>query len=346
MKGLVKYAPGAGSIELRELPEPAPGPGEVKCKVIRAGICGSDVHVIKGEMGCTPPVVLGHEFVGRIVELGEGVKKYSVGQRVTAEIGHHLCGTCEYCRDSYINMCVERKSMGYVYDGVFAEYVIIPERDIVPVPEEIDANEAALIEPLACCCRACFDFTPIQPGMLVVVLGPGPMGQMNAQIARAMGAKVFVAGTTHSTPRLEMAKKLGADYIVDFQKEDLRAKVLELTGGYGANVVMECSGTDSAVNMGLDILRKEGALIQFAAHAGMGSTIDWLRIFQKELRIYGAMSSISHNCPQAVKLLENHQVNLKPLSDAVYKLEDWEKALEKYDSKTAYKVVFNIGDDN
>lgn len=346
MKGLVKYTLGEGDAELRELPEPVPGPGEVKCKVIRAGICGSDMHVYHGEMGCTPPVVMGHEFIGRIVEVGEGVTKYQPGLRVTAEIGHYVCGKCEYCRDGFINMCIDRKSMGYVYDGVFAEYVIIPERDIVPVPESIDPDEAALIEPLACCCRACYDFADINPGKLVVVLGPGPMGQMNAQIAKAMGAKVIVAGTTHSAPRLEMAKKLGADYIIDFQQQDLKAFILSQTGNYGADVVIECSGTDSAVNLGLDILRKEGQLIQFAVHGKPESNINWVKIIQKELRVSGSMSTISHNWPQAVKLLENKQVNLKPLADAVYKLEDWKAAVEKYDSKTAYKVVFDVSPDN
>ena len=346
MKALVKCALGQGNAELRDIPEPTPGRGEVKCKVIKAGLCGSDMHVYHGEMGCTPPVVMGHEFIGRIVEVGEGVTKYRAGQRVSAEIGHYVCGKCKFCREGLVNMCVERKSMGYVYDGVFAEYVIIPERDIVLVPESIDATEAALIEPLACCCRACYDFAELSPEKVAVVIGPGPMGQMIAQICKVFGATVIVAGTTRGEQRLALAKQLGADHTVNTQKEDLRALCLSLTDNYGADVVFECSGTDSGVNLGLDALRKEGQFIQFAIHGSADSSVNWVKIIQKELRVYGAMSSVSHNWPQAVKLLEKRQVNLKPLSDSVFKLENWQDAIAKADSKTAYKVVFDIGEDN
>lgn len=345
MKALVKYEKEHGRVELRDIPEPTPGPGEVKCRVVKAGICGSDIHVYHNTMNYTPPVVMGHEFVGYITEVGEGVTQYQPGDRVTAEIGHYVCGTCDLCREGITNMCVNRKSMGYVYDGVFAEYVIVPERDIILVPKEIDSVSAMLAEPLACCCRGCFDFVQIRPGMVVVIFGPGPMGQMIAQICKASGAVVVVAGIERDTERLKLAKELGADYVLNTDQEDLKALVLSLTRGYGADVAFECSESVEAVNTGMDILKKTGAMIQFANHGRPIDGVNWHTIFAKELRIFGAMSAVNHNFRQAVDLLKRQQVNIKPIGDSLFKLEDWQEAIEMYESKQGYKVGFDISPD-
>lgn len=344
MKALVKYAAGEGFAELRDIPEPTPGPGEVKCRVVKAGICGSDMHIYHGTMNSVPPVVMGHEFLGYITEIGENVTKYKPGDRVTAEIGHYVCGTCEYCRDGLPNMCINRKSMGYVYDGVFAEYVIIPERDIVLVPKEIDSVSGMLIEPFACCCRACFDSTKVSAGNVVLVIGPGPMGQMIAQICKANGATVVMSGTTNGEPRLALAKRLGADYTVNVQKEDLGALIKSITNNYGADIVFECSGVGESVNTGMELLRKRGTFVQFANH-GKPITVNWNTIFSKELHVVGAMSTVNHNYKQAISLLKNGKVDIKPFGETMFKLDDWEAAFAAQASKRAYKVGFDISAD-
>lgn len=345
MKALVKYEKGRGCAELRNIPEPTPGPGEVKCRVVKAGICGSDIHVYHDTMNYVPPVVMGHEFVGYITEIGEGVTKYQPGDRVTAEIGHYVCGTCDFCREGLPTMCINRKSMGYVFDGVFAEYVIIPERDIVLVPKEIDSVSAMLIEPLACCCRGCFDFTKVRPGMVVVVFGPGPMGQMIAQVCEATGATVVMVGIDNDAERLKLAKELGADYVVNSHHEDLEALVKSLTRGYGADIAFECSESVEAVNTAMDILRKTGTMVQFACHSEPLNGVNWHTIFAKELRIFGAMSAVTHNFQQGVELLKNKQVNIKPIGDSLFQLEDWKDAIALQESKKAYKVGFDISPD-
>lgn len=346
MKALVKYEKGSGNAEIRNISEPIPGPDEVKCRVVKAGICGSDMHVYHGTMNSVPPVVMGHEFIGYITEVGENVKQYHAGQRVSAEIGHEVCGVCDYCRAGLPNMCIDRKSMGYVYDGVFAEYVIIPARDIVLVPDDIDSVEAVLLEPLACACRACFDFADIKAGNVVVIEGAGPMAQMISQVCKAFGTVVVITETQAGAKRMDMAVKLGADHGVNVDEgaEKLEELVMSLTRGYGADIVFECSGSDNAINTGLKLLKKGGQFVQFAVGTQL-SKVDWVNIINKELHVSGAMSSVRRNWIQAIDLLKEGKIDLKPIGDSLFKLDDWKKAFELYESRKAYKVSFDISPD-
>lgn len=345
MKGLVKFEYGPGNAELRTLPVPEPGVGEVRLKVLKAGICGSDMHVYHADsaLSLDPPVVMGHEFVGRIDKLGQGVEGYEPGQKVTSEIGVGVDQSCEYCQDGFTNMCIHRRSIGYVIDGCFAEYIVVPARYLVPVPEEVNNTTAAMIEPLACCCRCCFDVTPIHAGDVVLVMGAGPMGQMNAQVAKACGATVIVADITSGSARLQMAKELGADYVVNVETDDLHALVQSLTHGYGADAAIDCSGSDVGINSCCDELRKEGIFTNFAIGKPK-IEFNMSNVIYREIQVRGSMSTIPHNWKQAVRLLDRGLVNLEPLATE-FKLDDWQDAFDYYDTREGYKIIFNIGED-
>jgi L-iditol 2-dehydrogenase len=197
MKALVKYALGPGNMELREVPTPSPGEGEVLIAVKAAGICGSDIHIYHGDIQLLlrPPVVIGHEFSGVIAELGPGVEGLEVGQGVTCETAVHTCGRCWACRTGWTNACGQKELLGYVFDGGFAPYCVVPARLIHPLPEGVDFIAGAVSEPLACAAHAIGELTGVEAGETVLVAGPGTIGLLSLQVARASGARVLVCGT-------------------------------------------------------------------------------------------------------------------------------------------------------
>ncbi len=175
---------------LREVPEPRPGPGQVKVEVRAAGVCGSDLHIYHDDIkiNIVPPVVMGHEFAGVIVEAGPGVTTCRVGDRVTCETTAESCGACLQCRTGHYNMCETRKVLGYAVDGCFAPYCVVNERQVHRLPANVDFLAGALTEPLACCVHGLLEMTGLSPNDRVLIAGPGPIGLFSLQLAKAAGA--------------------------------------------------------------------------------------------------------------------------------------------------------------
>lgn len=264
MKALVKFEAGPGNLEIRDIPEPMAGPGQVKIEIREAGICGSDLHIYHSDIAIpvNPPVVIGHEFSGVISEIGEGVTGWKIGDRVVSETAYHYCGVCDYCREGFYNLCVERRTLGYWFNGVFTNYTVVPAGRVHRIPDNVSFTAAAMTEPLACVAHAIYDLTTIKPNDLVLVSGPGAIGLMAMQIAKAFGARVIVSGTNVDTERLEMAKSLGADYTVNVQQESLAERINALSNNYGADVVLECSGNGFAVDAAINVVKKRGWFTQ------------------------------------------------------------------------------------
>ena len=342
MKALVKYEAGPGNMEIREVPEPAPGPGQVKIKVSKAGICGSDLHIYHSDIAIPvrPPVVVGHEFSGVIAELGEGVTGFSVGERVVSETAYHYCGTCEYCREGFYNLCNERRTLGYWFNGVFAPFTVVPAARVHRIPDHVSDTAAAMTEPLACVCHAIYDLCRIVPGDLVLVSGPGSIGLMALQVAKAHGARVIVSGTGVDTARLELAKKLGADYTVNIEEEDLHGLVAGLSANGCVDVVLECSGAARAVDAGLNLIKKRGYFVQIGL-PGKKITFDLEKVCYKELRFSGSLGSRNHSWRKALQLLREGKVDLEPLADTIMPLSQWQEAFRKFESKEGCKILFD-----
>jgi len=174
-KGLVKYDKGPGNMEIRNVPEPTPGPGEVKIEVKATGICGSDIHIYHSDIviPVNPPVITGHEFSGMVAAIGEGVKNCKVGDRVTSDTAYAYCGRCHNCMTGRYNLCDNQLTLGYWFNGAFAKYTVVPENRIHKLSDAISFEAGALIEPVACVTHATMNLSTIQAGDVVLISGPG-----------------------------------------------------------------------------------------------------------------------------------------------------------------------------
>ena len=340
MKALVKYQKGPGNMEVRDIPEPVPGAGQVKVKVKKAGICGSDLHIFNDDIAIAvrPPVVPGHEFSGVVTEVGEGVTEFRPGDRVVSEAVYDYCGSCLYCRTGFYNLCTNKKSLGYWYNGAFAEYTLIKESNLHHLPDDIDFLTGAMLEPLACCIHAIYDCCHIEAGDLVLVSGPGAIGLMAAQTAKAAGARVVVTGTDADTERLQMAVELGSDYAVNIQRENADELIERLSGGWGADVVLECSGSEAAVRSGMKLLKKRGWYCQIGL-TGRPIPFDIETICYKELHFSGSMASRYLNWEKGMQLIRQGLVKLAPLASHHFRLDDWEEAFRMFREKKGLKLI-------
>ena len=340
MKALVKYQAGDGFMELRDLPEPTPGPGQVLVEVQCTGICGSDLHILHHDIAIPirPPVVTGHEFAGVVRALGAGVEGWREGDRVVAETAFSYCGTCRHCREGFYNVCDQRRTLGYWYDGAFARYTVLPAGRLHRLPESLSFLEGAFTEPLACITHAVFELTRILPGDLVLVSGPGSVGLATLQAAKAQGARVLVAGAGVDAERLQTARELGADWTVDVSAEPLAGKVADLTGGTGVDVVLECSGAPQAVEAGLLAVRKRGQFTQIGLF-GRPFTLDFERICFKEIKVTGSLGSRWASWEMALQLLSAGKVDARRLVSHVLPLTEWRRAFAMFERKEGRKLV-------
>lgn len=338
MKSLVKLEQGFGHLELIEVEEPTVGENQVKILVKYAGVCGTDLHTYEGKYKVNAPVTLGHEFSGEVVEVGLNVKDIQVGDRVTSETTFTVCGKCKYCQSKNYNLCSDRKGLGTQQDGGFAKYVIARKESIHKLPENVSYLSASLTEPLACSHHA-IEKCRIQPGEVVVVLGPGPIGLLTAQIAKYKGATVVITGLEKDENRLEKAAELGIDYVVNIQEKDVKQIVNEITEGYGADVVLECTGAPPALSMGLDLLRKKGRYVQVGIFATPEIVVDFEKIIQKEIEVIGCRSQNPFDWAPSLQLMNEASVKADALVTHQFAISEWQKAYETIKSGEAIKVV-------
>jgi L-iditol 2-dehydrogenase len=311
--GLAKLAPGPGNVALAERPEPRAAPGHVVLDVVAAGICGTDLHIADGEYPSVPPVTMGHEVSGAVAELGEGVPEEWRGARVVTETYFSTCGTCGYCGDGRPNLCLERRSIGTHVDGGFAPRLHVPLRNLHRIPEWLDGRAAALMEPLACVCHSLLDPARIARGSDVLVTGPGPVGLLAAQVARASGGQVHVRGTVGDAVRLGKAAALGFDVSTT---DD---------GPLEADVVVECSGAPAGIASALESARRGGSVVQVGL-AGRPVTVPFDLICFHELTVTSGFASTPVSWRRALGLVDAREVELEPLLSEVVPLTRWEEA--------------------
>ncbi len=340
MKAVVKYAMGEGNVELRDMPEPVPGPDEVKIEVKAAGICGSDIHIYHGDikLAMKPPVIMGHEFSGVIAEVGSSISKWKPGDRVTSETSAYVCGECLPCRTGNYNLCAERHIIGYWVNGAFAKYCVVPSRLVHRLPDNVSFIGGALCEPLACCVNGVIEKTVISPGDIVVISGPGAIGLLSLQLAKAEGASVILCGTELDYRRLDIGRKLGADVTVNVQKQDPWKVVSELTDGAGADVFLECSGSPNAVNMGFRLIRRGGYYTQIGL-TGRAFELDFDTVAYKEMTIRGSLASKWTSWRQGLKLLAEGVVKTELLVSDILPITEWKTGFMKMERKEGLKIV-------
>lgn len=327
-------------MDLLDVEEPEVSGDLVKIKVAFTGICGSDIHTFKGEYkNPKTPVTLGHEFSGEVIEVGPEVTKFLVGDRVTSETTFETCGECIYCQEKDYNLCAHRKGIGTQVNGSFAPYVVSREESCHHLPENVTFQAAALTEPLACCVHAALEKTTVTSEDMVLIFGPGPIGLLLAQVVKAQGATVILAGITKDKPRLTLGKELGMDYIVDTQAEDLSAVIMKVTNGYGADKVFDCSGAVPAVNEGLALTKKKGTFVQVGLFAEQKNKIDEEAIIQREIEYIGSRSQKPSSWEKALDLLAQGAIDADKMITKIYPLEDWREAFETVMAGNDIKVL-------
>lgn len=340
MRALVKTQPGEGHLELLEWPEPAPDPVQVKIRVAGCGICGTDIHILGGRWNCRPPVVLGHEWAGTVVEAGSRVKAFQPGDRVVASNPAKTCGMCWYCLAGNPFMCPQRVSAGYMIDGAFAEYISIDAIRCHRLPDSVSFRAAALGEPLAVGVHAAIERATVHAGDLVVVSGPGCIGLLTAQVAKLEGARVVLAGITRDRLRLECGRALGADVVVNVEEQDLVEVVSELSGGAGADIVYEAAGSPASLDACWKAVRKQGTLVPLGVQAGPIQT-DFNNIMMKELTVLGSYGYLWTSWQRAVRLLAEGRVNTEALITHVLPLEEFEEGFRATLDGSAIKVILS-----
>lgn len=340
MKAVVKETLGYDQMALIEVSEPEVYGNLVKIRVAYTGICGSDIHTFKGEYNnAATPVILGHEFSGQVVAIGPDVRKIQVGDRVTSETTFETCGECRFCESKNYNLCTQRKGLGTQADGSMTDYVLSREESCHLLPETVSYKGAALTEPLACCVHAALEKTSISEGDVALVIGPGPIGLLLAQVIKAQGAIVIMSGVTQDRHRLALAKEIGIDVVIDSLTENLEESVMDVTQGYGVDRVFDCSGAIRAVNQALPLTSKAGVFVQVGLFGEKMNSMDQEVIIQREIEYVGSRSQKPSSWVIALQLLARGEIQIEKMMTKVYELKDWRQAFEAVMAGNEIKVL-------
>jgi threonine 3-dehydrogenase len=285
MKALVKARAEAG-MDLGEVPAPSPGPDEVLIRVGKTSICGTDLHIYEWDEWAArtvpAPLVVGHEFMGEIAELGEDVEGLSLGQRVSGE-GHITCGHCRNCRAGRRELCHNHLSVGVTRPGAFAEYLVMPAHNVFPLPAHVSDDVGAILDPLGNATHTALAFDVV--GEDVLITGAGPIGVMAAAIVRHLGAR-FVVVTDVNPYRLEMASKMGADRVIDVNSRTVQPVMDDLRMTEGFDVGLEMSGAEAAFNEMLSVMNNGGRVAVLGIPHGE-VTLDLAAVIFKGLTLQG-----------------------------------------------------------
>ena len=339
MKALRKLAAADEHLELVEVPEPKPEPGWVVLEVTYAGICGTDLHIAHNQFPSWPPVTLGHEFCGRVADVGAEVEGWLPGDRVVCEPHSLACGRCHLCRRGHAELCPHKRSPGWGVDGGMAARVAVPAHLLHRVPDTVPDLAAAMCEPTAIAVTAA-ERMPVEPGSTVLVLGPGAVGLLAAMVARACGAgRTVVVGRASSRPRLELARRLGFE-TWDASQADVAAQAMAATGGRGADLALECSGSAGAVAAAIAALRRRGRLCVLGMSARPTLEVPWDLAMQRALDVSFSLSSSWSSWDGALALLARGAVDPEPLA-TVFPLADWEAAFKAIQARTVVKALLD-----
>lgn len=329
MKALVLHA--IRDIRLEDVEKPKIREDEVLIRVGACGICGTDIHFYRGEWKVKLPLIPGHEFSGVIEAVGSKVKIVKPGDHVVAE-PNITCGECEYCRMSERNFfCKNLKAIGVDIDGAFAEYVKAPARNVYVIPKDMPLEEAALIEPLACCIRG-LDNIGIRVGDTIAIVGTGPIGLLFVQLVKMWGAiKIYAMDILDE--RLEIAKKLGADVTINPAKEDPKEVIFSETNGIGVDVAIEAVGNPKAIDTALSVVRRGGRLLIFGvAPQDAIWQVKPFELYDKELLVITSYRS-PYTFQRAVKIASSGRISFKEILSHVFPLEKGSEAFKMLDER-------------
>jgi L-iditol 2-dehydrogenase len=343
MKGLVKTAKGKGYIEIRDIPIPRiQKDDEVLIRISAAGVCGTDIHIYRDEFPYWPPVVLGHEFSGVIVETGKAVKNFKTGDRIVAEPHTHFCGKCYLCRAGHIQLCPEKRSPGWGMNGAFTDYLVMPELFLHHVPGSLQDDIAALTEPTAIVVTGVIERAGVAVGDTVAIVGAGPIALLSLIAVKAAGARrVYFLGTNaDEAMRFPAARILGADQVINVSTTDAAGIILDETGGVGVDLSVEASGAAAGVNTAAGITKKCGRITALGLPGDKEIAVTWSEMVKKALDVSFCFSSSVSSWEKALSLLSSFRGDLGVLLSHRAKIDDWEKVFSDIEAGKAIKALF------
>ncbi len=334
MKALVKSAKGPGHVQLKsDHPKPQVKPNWVLIEVAACGICGTDIHILEDNHKNWPPVVLGHEYTGRIVEVGIDCGEWAVGDRVVCEQHTLACMTCDACRRGAIHLCPIKRSPGWGIDGAFAEFVLLPANLLHKVPDGVTYKMATVTEPTAICVTG-LDRVSLQIGERVLVVGPGPIGLISAMLAQAAGAsEVLLAGRPSSHARLKLAEALG---IKTYLLEDFMTASTDLADRF--DLTIDSTGAGDALSLCATSARRLGRILELGLANTPAVNFAINAATTKSLTIYTSLSSEYSSWDRALAFMASGKFNPAVLT-SIYSLDDWESAFKDVENRKVIKAV-------
>ncbi|MFE7854492.1 zinc-dependent alcohol dehydrogenase family protein [Streptomyces sp. NPDC057403] len=326
MKAAVIEAP--GQVTVTTVPDPTPGPRDVVVDVAACGLCGTDLHILQGEFAPTLPVVPGHEFAGEVVGLGSEVTELTLGDRVAVDPSLY-CNECRYCRAGRNNLCDRWQAIGVTVAGGAAEYAVAPVANCVRLPDHVDVQDAALIEPLSCAVRG-YDVLNSRLGAHVLIYGSGTMGLMMLELAKRTGA-ASVDVVDLNPERLATAEKLGCSQAA--------GNADELGRPQGWDVVVDATGNAAAIQDGLERVAKAGTFLQFGvSDYATTATISPYRIYNQEITITGSMA-VLHSYERAAELFATGVLDPQVFISHRMPLTQYPQALAQFAAGQGRKIV-------
>lgn len=339
MDALVKEAPGKG-LTLKRVPVPQPGIGEVQIKIHKTAICGTDVHIYNwdpwSQQHIRPPMVIGHEYVGEITALGPGVSDYSIGDIVSGE-GHIVCGHCRNCRAGNGQWCKFTRSVGVDRDGAFAEYLCIPETNVIRIPAGIPEDIVSFFDAYGNATHTATMFDVV--GEDVLITGAGPIGMMAVGICRQNGARRVIV-TDVNQYRLDIAKQMGAHAVVNLAHDKLEDAMREQGMVEGFDVGLEMSGNGAALNQLLKSMRN-GGKVALLGIAGPGTVIDWNDVIFKGLTLQGIYGRKMYETWYKLMAMIEAGLDLSPIITHRFHYTEYEKSFEAMNSGHSGKVILD-----
>lgn len=342
MRAVIKEKPGIGFV-IKEVPIPKIGDDEVLVKVLAASICGTDIHIYDWDSWAKNriklPLLVGHEFAGEVVKIGKNVSLVKVGDFVSAE-SHIVCGKCYACRSDKAHICVNTKILGIDRPGCFAEYVALPEENIIINSKKLPLKIASAQEPVGNAVNIVLKNEVA--GKTVLITGAGPTGLAATAISRACGAALIIV-SNRSPYRRKLAKKMGADIVIDPRKENLKKKIMDLTNGEGVDIVFEMSGAESAFLEGIASLKNGGYFNAFGIPAKK-IALEWAKdVIFKGITINGVSGrKIWHSWDALKKFLNFSRLDFSPMITHEFPLEKINQAMKLMKSGKCGKIILRI----
>ena len=339
MKALVKTRPAPGA-EILTVPDPTPAPDEVVLKVRLVAVCGTDLHIYGwdrwSQSRIHPPLIFGHEFVGEVVALGARAEGVRIGDLVAVET-HVACGMCHLCRRGLMHVCERVKILGVDRDGAYAEFIAVPARNCWPVPAGMPRELAAALEPLGNAVHTVL--AGEIAGWSAAGTGCGPIGLFSIAVARACGAGPIIASDVNPY-RLELARRIGADVVVDAAKESFVERAREATEGRGVDVLLEMSGHPQAIRDGLEALRNAGRVSLLGLPSGPFELDVTRLVIFKGATVQGINGRLMFQTwRQMNELLTSGRLDIRPAITHVLPISDYAQAMEQLKRGSAGKIV-------